>query len=95
MGSRSHRVDFYDPKTLEAVSQAFDAIWNVPRDVRRACEELGLGLTCLTNEPRDHREPEQATPTSRAHCLKTSSFRTLACALSDGSISIAWPQLSD
>jgi hypothetical protein len=32
MGSRSHRVDFYDPKTLEAVSQAFDAIWNVLRE---------------------------------------------------------------
>jgi hypothetical protein len=32
MGSRSHRVDFYDPRTLEAVSQAFDAIWNVLRE---------------------------------------------------------------
>jgi hypothetical protein len=32
MGSRLHRVDFYDPRTLEAVSQAFDAIWNVLRE---------------------------------------------------------------
>jgi len=32
MGSRSHRVDFYDPKTLEGVSRAFDAIWNVLRE---------------------------------------------------------------
>jgi hypothetical protein len=31
MGSRLHRVDFYDPRTLEAVSQAFDAICNVLR----------------------------------------------------------------
>ena len=32
MRPQSHRLDLYEPKTLEAVSQAFDAIWNVLRE---------------------------------------------------------------
>ena len=29
MGSRNSRLDLYDPKTLEALGQAFDATWVV------------------------------------------------------------------
>jgi hypothetical protein len=29
MGSRNPRLDLYDPKTLEALGQAFDATWVV------------------------------------------------------------------
>ncbi len=32
MRPQFHRVDLYELKTLEAVSQAFDAIWNVLRE---------------------------------------------------------------
>ena len=32
MRPQFHRLDLYEPKTLEAVSQAFDAIWNVLRE---------------------------------------------------------------
>jgi hypothetical protein len=32
MRTQFHRVDLYELKTLEAVSQAFDAIWNVLRE---------------------------------------------------------------
>jgi hypothetical protein len=32
MRPQFQRLDLYEPKTLEAVSQAFDAIWNVLRE---------------------------------------------------------------
>jgi hypothetical protein len=32
MRPQLHRLDLYEPKTLEAVSQAFDSIWNVLRE---------------------------------------------------------------
>jgi hypothetical protein len=56
MGSRNPRIDLYDPKTLEALGQAFDATWVVlqTRDPFRDFERdldlktaLSLKLTAL------------------------------------------------
>jgi len=56
MGSRNPRIDFYDPKKLEALGRAFDATWVVlqTRDPFRDFERdldlqtaLSLKLTAL------------------------------------------------
>jgi hypothetical protein len=56
MGSRNPRLDLYDPKTLKALGQAFDATWVVlqTRDPFRDFERdldlktaLSLKLTAL------------------------------------------------
>jgi hypothetical protein len=56
MGSRNPRVDLYDPKTLEALGQAFDSSWvvlqarNPFRDFERDLDlksTLSLKLTAL------------------------------------------------
>jgi len=52
MGSRNPRLDLYDPKTLEALGQAFDATWVVlqTRDFERDLDlktALSLKLTAL------------------------------------------------
>ena len=56
MGSRNSRFDLYDPKTLEALGQAFDSSWvvlqarNPFRDFERDLDlksSLSLKLTAL------------------------------------------------
>ena len=56
MGSRNSRLDLYDPKTLEALGQAFDSSWvvlqarNPFRDFERDLDlksSLSLKLTAL------------------------------------------------
>jgi len=59
MGSRSPRPDLYDPRTLEALEQAFDATWltlqtrDSFRDFERDSElktDLSLKLTALAKD---------------------------------------------
>jgi hypothetical protein len=59
MGSRNHRLDFYDPKTLECPAQIFEATWVAlqTRDPFRDFESdselrnaLSLKLTALAED---------------------------------------------
>ena len=59
MGSRNSRFDLYDPKTLEALGQAFDSSWvvlqarNPFRDFERDLDlksSLSLKLTALATD---------------------------------------------
>jgi hypothetical protein len=46
MGSRNHRLDFYDPKTLECPAQIFEATWRyrlaIPFAISKAIRNSGM-----------------------------------------------------